>query len=50
MTTRAILLSLLAERKAWPKGSADWDYRSRACRRLWWIIRGVPVDRWPDNG
>lgn len=49
MTTRQHLLSLLAERKAWPKGSADHEYRSRACRRLWWIIKGRPSNTWEND-
>ena len=49
MTTRAHLIAALAERKKWPKGSADHEYRSRACRRLWWIIKGRPSNAWPTD-
>jgi len=49
MTTRAHLLSLLAERKAWPKGSADHAYRTKAARKLVWIIKGRPVNEWEND-
>ena len=48
MTTRALFHEIMAERRRWPKGSADWDYRTRAARKLVWMIRGIPVIDWPE--
>lgn len=48
MTTRQHFIALMAERRAWPRGSADHEYRSRAARRLVWIIRKVPAACWPQ--
>lgn len=48
MTTRQTFLALMAERRHWPRGSADHDYRTRAARKLIWIMRGVPVSEWTE--
>ena len=48
MTTRAAFLALMAERRNWPRGSADHDYRTRAARKLVWIMRGVPTTEWTE--
>lgn len=48
MTTRQNFRALMAERRNWPKGSADHDYRSRAARKLVWIMRNVPTTEWPE--
>ena len=49
MTTREHFRALMADRRAWPRGSADWEYRSRAARKLLNLIRGVPVDQWREE-
>lgn len=49
MTTRDHFHAIMRERRAWPVGSADWDYRTRAARKLYWMIRGVPVIEWEDR-
>lgn len=46
MTTREHFRALMADRRNWPRGSSDHEYRSRAARRLVWIIKGIPVDAW----
>ena len=46
MTARDTFRSLMAERRQWPRGSADWVYRTRAAMRLVWIIKGKPVEGW----
>lgn len=46
MTTRDTFRALWAERRHWPRGSVDHDYLTRALRKLAWIIRGVPADKW----
>ena len=49
MTTREHFRALMAERRNWPRGSADHEYRSRAARKLLNLIRGVPVDQWREE-
>lgn len=46
MTTRQHFRSLMAERRTFQRGSADHDYRTRALRKLVWLMRGVPTDKW----
>lgn len=48
MTARAEFHRVMAERRQWPPGSSDWEYRSRAARKLVWIIRKVPAAFWPQ--
>ncbi len=48
MTTHDTFRCLMAERRAWPRGSADHEYRSRAARQLVWIMRGVPAIEWRE--
>ena len=48
MTTPATFLALMAERRQWPKGSADYAYRTKAARKLVWIIKGRPVNEWEN--
>lgn len=48
MTTRERFRALMAERRKWPKGSVDHNYRTRAARKLVWIIRRVPTTEWPE--
>jgi hypothetical protein len=48
MTTRAAFRAIMVERRQWPPGSADYEYRTRAARKLVWIMRGVPVDQWGE--
>lgn len=46
MTTREVFRQVMKERRQWPNGSGDWAYRTRAARRLAWIIRGIPTTEW----
>jgi hypothetical protein len=39
---------MMQERKAWPQGSAEWLWRTRAARKMVWAFRGIPVVRWPE--
>jgi hypothetical protein len=45
-TARTEFHRIMADRRQWPPGSADWEYRSRAARRLVWIIKGIPAEQW----
>lgn len=46
MTAREIAQRLLNERAAFPVGSPDWEYRTRAAWKLIWLMRGVPAAEW----
>lgn len=48
MTTKDHFRAIMAERRNWPPGSADHEYRSRAARKLVWIIKGIPTNQWRD--
>ena len=37
---------MMRERKNFARGSADHEYRTRAARKLVWLINGVPVAGW----
>lgn len=37
---------LMAERLAYPIGSPDYNYRTRAARQLLLMMRGIPVTEW----
>jgi len=43
---RAEFHRLMAERKAFAAGSPDYEYRTRAARKLVWMMRGVPTTEW----
>ena len=43
---RGMLRLMLAERRLFPRGSADWKWRTSAARKYVNMIRGVPVDQW----
>lgn len=45
---RGIFRSLMRERRAWPVGSDEYDWRTRACRKYVWTIRGIPPVCWPE--
>ena len=49
MTTKDEFHRIMRDRRAWPKGSADHEYRSRAARKLLNLIRGIPVDQWREE-
>lgn len=46
MNARENFLSLMAERRAFPRGTPEHEYRSRAARKLVWLMRGVPSSEW----
>lgn len=37
---------LMRERRAFPVGTPDHEYRTRAARKIVWLMRGVPVGEW----
>lgn len=48
MTTRERFHQIMAERRKLKRGSADYDYRTRAARKFVWIMRKVPAMEWPQ--
>lgn len=47
--TRATFLALMAERRQFQRGTPDHEYRTRAARKLVWIMRGVPSNQWSNQ-
>ncbi len=43
---RGMLRLMLAERRVFPPGSLDWQWRTSAAWKYVNLIRGVPVDQW----
>ena len=48
MTTKDLFRRMLRERRLYPRGSDEWDWRTRAARKYAWILRGVPVNEWSE--
>ena len=48
ITARSEFHRLIAERRQYPRGSADWQWRTQAARKLLWIMQGVPPKDWRD--
>ena len=46
MTTKDHFRAVMAERRSYAPGSLDHAYRTKAARKLAWIIRGIPVAAW----
>lgn len=46
MTT---LRRLLTERRRYQRGSDEWEYRTRAARKIVWLHRGIPTCEWDDR-
>lgn len=48
MNAITLAQKLLTERKAFPVGSLDWEYRTRAAWKLDQMARGIPANEWTD--
>lgn len=48
MTARENLRQMLAQRRQFPRHSAEWNWRTRAARKYVWIILGLPTTEWSD--
>lgn len=46
MTAQSAFRAVMAERRCFPRGSADHLYRTRAARTLVLIMRGIPASHW----
>lgn len=49
MSAKALFHRMMAERRAFPRGSLDHEYRTRAARQYVWMMRRVPVREWPKQ-
>jgi hypothetical protein len=43
---RKNFLQMMRERRMFPRGSQEWNWRTRAARKYVWLMRGVPVMEW----
>lgn len=48
VTTRELFHDIMRQRRQWPVGSSDWAYRTRAARKLVWMMRGIPTAEWSE--
>lgn len=48
MGAKALFLSMMSQRRAFPRGSQEHDWRTRAARKYVWMMRGVPVCDWKE--
>ena len=48
MNTRGHFRLVMAERRSVRKDSAEYEYLTKAARKLVWIMDGVPACYWPE--
>jgi hypothetical protein len=48
MNAAAHFRALMAERRHFPRGSAEWSWRTRAARKFAWIMRKTPTAIWTE--
>lgn len=51
MTTAQHFRDVMAQRRTYrsnPAFAAEWQYLTRAARKLAWLVRGVPVSEWTE--
>lgn len=48
MTARQRFQQIMTDRRKFPKHSADWQWRTRAARKLAWLMMGRPVEEWTE--
>jgi len=48
LTTRRAFRDLMADRRQFARGTYEHEYLTRTGRKLIWIMRGVPVNNWPE--
>jgi hypothetical protein len=46
MTALDHFRQLLRQRREYPKGSLDWQWRTDAARKYLWVHRGIPTTEW----
>lgn len=47
--TRRQLRHTLAQRRQHPRGSYEWQYLTRAARKIVLILRGLPTTEWENT-
>lgn len=48
MTARDHFRALMRERRHFPPGSLEHEWRTRAARKLAWMVRGIPTTEWTE--
>lgn len=48
MNAKQLFHQMMRERREFPRGSLDWEWRTRAARKLAWIALGVPTTQWTE--
>ena len=48
MTSRDYFLQMMRERRQYMRGSAEYEWRTKAARKYVWIMRDIPVSEWKD--
>ena len=46
MNAKANFHQMMCERRMYPRGSQEWNWRTRSARKYVWLMRGVPVMEW----
>ena len=50
MNAKQLFHRMMQERRKYPRGSIEWDWRTRAARKYVWMMRKVPTCCWPVEG
>ena len=48
MTRKERFLEQMQERRKHGKDTLEYEWRTKAARKLYWMLRGVPVSEWTD--
>ena len=48
MTAKDHFRALMRERRHFPRGHPEHEWRTRAARKFALIVRGVPASKWPE--
>jgi len=48
MTIADRFRQMMRERRAFPRGSVEREWRTRAARKYVWMMRRIPVCEWPQ--
>ena len=43
---KALFREQMRDRRDWPRGSPDWEYRTRAATKYYWLYIGKPPNQW----
>jgi|GEM_PF-4663298 len=48
MNARQLFHQMMRERRQFPRGSAEWEWRTRSARKFAWLVLGVPTNEWSE--